>query len=161
MRTFSNILTVVFIGLVFNTCGDYGEPIGSPIIISDSEHHIGDDPGASTLAVSSEFEMPSDFRYAEISITLPYPNSSGTVAWTSEYPPVFKINGNVIGILPNQLTPYQNCIDENADFVCPFTFTYDITSIVSVGTNIFYVRSVGNSGSSNDFVFSDVSVHFQ
>lgn len=164
MKTLSKILIVVFIGLAFNTCGDYGEygnTHGSPIIISNIEHHVGLNPGAEGRAVSSEFEMSSEFSYAEITITLPYPNSKGTNAWTSEFPPEFKINGNVIGIFPTQLTPYQNCIDEYADFICPFTFTYDITSLVSGGTNVFYARIGGGYGNPEDFVFSDVYVHFQ
>ncbi len=164
MERLSKFLAVFLIGLAFYACGDYGEyadEISSPVIISNSEHHVGLNPGAEGRSVSSEFEMPSVFRYAEITITLPYPNSFGINGWTSKYPPEFQINGNIIGIIPAQLIPYQDCIDEYDDFVCSFTFTYDVTSLVSAGTNVFFVRIGGGYGNPDDFVFSDVYVHFQ
>jgi len=165
MNTFITKTSIIlFLFIVAGSCGDYGdyaEDITSPVIISNIEHHVGDNDGAEGLALSADFEMPSSFDYATISVTLPYPNSHGTSGFTSEYPPEIKINNSKIGIWESQLAEYSNCIDEYGDFNCSLTVSYDITSLLSAGTNSFQIRSVGNYGHADDFVFSDVIVSFE
>lgn len=165
MKTIVTKIIIIFsLSVVVGACGDYGdygETITSPIIISDTEHHVGDNEGAEGLVLSIDFEMPASFENATISIKLPFPNSYGTSGFTSEYPPGIKINGNQIGIWTSQLSEYPDCIDEYADFICTITVNYDITEHLSSGKNSFEIRSVGNYGHADDFVFSDVIVSFE
>ena len=141
--------------------GDYGESITSPVIISNTQHHVGDNDGAEGLMLTADFEMPRSFQYAELSITFPYPDAFGTSGFDVDNPPEIKINGNKVGIWSNQLTQYTDCIDSDRSFVCPITFTYDITSYLTGGTNTFSIRTVAYWDNYDDFAFSNVSISFE
>lgn len=162
-RVYVRAFVIALVVLVFGCgdYGDYGETITSPLVITERQHHVGDNDGAEGLLLTADFTMPSSFGYAELSITFPYPDAFGTSGFDVDSPPEIKINGNKIGVWASELTPYPNCIDSDRAFVCSITFSYDITAYLEGGNNTFSIRSVSYLDNYDDFAFSDVYITFE
>jgi hypothetical protein len=167
MKTKSIGITLFVFALIVSlnySCGDYGsygEDITSPIILSNTQHHVGDNTGAEGMALSADFEMPSNFSYAELQITFDYPNQFNTSGPDVDSPPEIKINGSKIGVWTTDFTAYPNCIDSDREFACTITLAYNITSSARKGSNTFVIRSTGFLDNADDFTFSTVKVIFE
>ena len=159
--------SVLLFTLMLSACGgygdygDYGETISSPVIISNTEHHVGDNPGAEGLALSSKFTLPEGISYASLSITFVYPNSYGQSGPAVDSPPEITINNVKVGVWESDLRAHPNCIDADLEFICNITLSYNITEMVLGGTNTFKIKSTGWGDSADDFVFSTVMVSFE
>lgn len=134
--------------------------ITSPIIISNKQHHVGDNEGAEGLSLYAEFEMPKTFSYAEMDVTLVYPDEFGTSGPDVETPPEIAINDYKVGILSDDFKQYPDCISEDGEFHCTITFTFDITDELQAGKNMFSITSMAYDDNYDDFTFSDVVVRF-
>lgn len=152
------------VALLLNSCGgygDYGSNIISPIVLSDSEHHVGDNSGAEGMSLSAEFEMPSSFSKVELEITFVHPDIDGTSGPDVDTPPEITINGNKVGVYPGDFSQFPDCITAAREFQCTITFVYDITEETRSGINTFQIKSIAFYDHADDFTFSDVLVIFQ
>lgn len=165
LKSFGSLLLAGFIlASTASSCGDYGsygEEITSPIIISSTQHHVGDNEGAEGMVLSADFEMPSNFSFAELVITFVYPNQFDTSGPDVDSPPAITINGSKIGVWTSDLEAFPNCIDSYREFACTITLHYTITSLLVKGTNSFSIRSTGYLDNADDFTFSTVAVNFE
>ena len=159
-----NVAVVLLVALAINSCVPYIDPgssITSPIILSNKQHHVGDNEGAEGLTLYAEFEMPKNFKYAELDITFVHPDEHGTSGPDVETPPEITINGYKIGAYSEDFKLYPECITEDDEFQCSIIFTYDITDVLFAGENVFRITSMVYIDNYNDFTFSDVVIRFE
>lgn len=151
---------LVLIFVVFNSCNKDEDPSSSTIIISDIQHHVGDNTGAEGLSLYAEFEMPESFSSGKLDITFVHPDEDGTSGPDVDTPPEITINGEKIGVYTNDFTQYPECISSR-QFQCTKTLTYDISEALQSGTNEFRISSKAFVDNFDDFTFSDVVVRVQ
>lgn len=159
-----NILTLFLSSLLLNSCFiklDSEPIINSPIIISNQQHHVGDNPGAEGISLYAEFEMPRTFIYAELEITFVYPDENGTSGPDVLTPPEISINDYIVGVFSEDFLQYPDCITEDDEFQCTIIFTYDITDVLFAGNNEFRITSKAYSDNYDDFTISDVIIRFK
>ena len=92
---------------------DPGSTITSPIILSNQQHHVGDNPGAEGLSLYAEFEMPRSFRYAEMDVTFVYPDEDGTSGPDVDTPPEITINGYKVGTFSDDFKQFPDLNSED------------------------------------------------
>lgn len=157
-------VAVLLMALMINSCLPDTEPepsITSPIIISNTEHHVGDNEGAEGLSLYAEFEMPKSFSYAEMDVTFVYPDEAGTSGPDVETPPEITINGLKVGTFSEDFKQFPECISEDDEFQCSIIFTFIITDELKAGTNEFRITSKAFLDNYDDFSFSDVVIRFE
>jgi hypothetical protein len=140
---------------------DPGSTITSPIILSNQQHHVGDNPGAEGLSLYAEFEMPKSFSYAEMDVTFVYPDEDGTSGPDVDTPPEITINGHKVGAFSDDFKQFPDCISEEEEFHCTITFTFIITDELKAGSNEFKITSMAYFDNYDDFTFSDVVIRFE
>jgi hypothetical protein len=158
------LLAVFFTSLLFNSCFptvDKEPSIASPIVLSNRQHHVGDNQGAEGLTLYAEFTMPNSFSYAEMDVTFVYPDADGTSGPDVETPPEITINGYKVGVFSEDFKQYPDCISADGEFHCSITFTFNITDELVAGSNIFRITSMAYLDNYDDFTISDVVVRFQ
>jgi len=159
-----SFVALVLVSILINSCilnDDKDTGITSPIILSDKEHHVGDNEGAEGLSLYSEFEMPKTFRNAEMDMTFVYPDEAGTSGPDVETPPEITINGNKVGTYSSDFMKFPDCITKDKEFHCTITFTFIITDKLQAGSNVFRITSKAYYDNYDDFSFSDVVIRFE
>lgn len=159
-----NIFTLFLAALLVNSCFLNLDPeplITSPIIISNQQHHVGDNIGAEGLSLYAEFEMPKSFVYAEMEITFVHPDEDGTSGPDVVTPPEITINAYKVGVFTEDFMQFPDCITEEDEFQCTIVFTYDITDVLLAGINEFRITSKAYGDNYDDFTFSDVVIRFR
>lgn len=154
---------ILMVSLIINSCipVDQDPIITSPIVLSNQQHHVGDNVGAEGISLYAEFEMPKSFWYATLEITFVYPDEDGTSGPDVETPPEITINGYKVGVYSSEFKIYPDCITEYDEFQCNITIVYDITNEVQTGNNEFRITSKAYGDSYDDFTFSDVLINFE
>ncbi len=158
------LVAVILVSYLVNSCipiVDKEPSITSPIILSNRQHHVGDNEGAEGLSLHAEFEMPTTFRYAEMDVTFVYPDEHGTSGPDVETPPEITINGYKVGIFSDDFKQFPECITTDGEFHCSVTFTINITDELKSGTNVFSITSMAFFDNFDDFTISDVVIRFE
>ena len=159
-----NLILLLLLAVLLSSCFrnlDEEPTITSPIIISNQQHHVGDNPGAEGLSLYAEFEMPKNFSYAELDITFVYPDEDETSGPDVDTPPEVSINGYKIGTFKEDFLQYPECISDDREFHCTITFTFVVTDVLQAGSNEFRITSKAYLDNYDDFTFSDVEVLFE
>jgi len=159
-----SFISLFLVSFLINSCVlnvDKDTGITSPIILSDKEHHVGDNEGAEGLSLYAEFEMPKTFRYAEMDVTFVYPDEAGTSGPDVETPPEITINGHKVGIYSSDFMKHPECITKDNEFHCTITFTFIITDKLQAGSNVFRITSKAYFDNYDDFSFSYVVIRFE
>ena len=137
------------------------DPVRQEIVVAAGAHHIGDNSGAEGTTFTSEFQVPSSFDSASVSISFLFPNALDVSGPEIDSPPRVTLNGSVLGLTPSDFPANPACITGTGpgrEYSCDISFSLPATSALEVGTNTISVISEAASGGDDDFVFSDVLV---
>jgi hypothetical protein len=129
------------------------------IVITDGEHHLGDNPTADGLTYEDDFTVSGSFGDVEVSIKFLYPNNADQSGPEIDSPPDIMINGEKVGLYPSDFPDNPGCINQYREYECDVTIVRDATSAVVEGNNTIQVVAQGAAHTGDDdFVFTDLSV---
>ena len=134
-------------------------PAPTVIVISDGEHHLGDNPGSEGQTYDGDFTLSGSFGDIELSIKFLYPNNAGQSGPEIDSPPDIMVNGEKVGLFPSDF-PDNDCVSQYREYECDVTLTSDATAVAVEGLNTIQVvaQGVAHPGD-DDFVFTDLEVH--
>jgi hypothetical protein len=133
-------------------------PAPTVIVVTDDEHHLGDNPGSEGQTYDGEFTLSGSFGDVGVSIKFLYPNSAGQSGPEIDSPPDIMVNGEKVGLYPSDF-PDNECVSQYREYECDVTLTRDATAAVVAGLNTIQVVSQGAAEpGDDDFVFTDLKV---
>jgi len=133
---------------------------GTPtvIVVTDDEHHLGDNSGSEGQTFAGDFTLSGSFGDVEVSIKFLYPNNAGQSGPEIDSPPDILVNGDRVGLFPSDF-PDNGCVSEYREYECDVTLTRDATGVVVAGLNTIQVVAQGEAHpGDDDFVFTDLEV---
>ena len=134
-------------------------PTPTVIVISDDEHHLGDNEGAEGQTYEENFTISGSFGDVEVSIKFLHPNDAGQSGPEIDSPPDIIVNGVRIGLAPADFPDNPGCINQWREYDCDVTITKDATSAAVADSNTIQVVAQGAAHpGDDDFVFTDLKV---
>ncbi len=159
MVQIASLLAVTCLLVSCSSSNPSDSPVPTVIVISDDEHHLGDNAGAEGQTYEDNFIISSFFGDVEVSIKFLHPNSAGQSGPEIDSPPDIIINGERVGLAPSDFPDNPACINQWREYDCDVTITRDATSAVTVGNNTIQVVSQGAAHpGDDDFVFTDLKI---
>ena len=134
-------------------------PVPTVIVISDDEHHLGDNEGSEGQTYEEDFTISGSFGDVEVSIKFLHPNDAGQSGPEIDSPPDIIINGVRVGLAPSDFPDDPGCINQYREYDCDVTITLDATSAVVADSNTIQVVAQGEAHpGDDDFVFTNLKV---
>jgi hypothetical protein len=168
VRTYSSWLALASVALLvaasclLGSCSDSSpsDPdVPNVILITDEEHHLGDNPGSEGQTYDGNFTISGSFGDVEVSIKFLYPNSAGQSGPEIDSPPDIMVNGAKVGLYATDFPDNAGCISQYREYECDVTIVRDATAEAVQGVNTIQVvaQGVAHPGD-DDFVFTDLRV---
>ena len=134
-------------------------PAPAVIVVTDAEHHLGDNSGSEGQTYEGSFTLSGSFGDVEVRITFLYPNNAGQSGPEIDSPPDIMVNGEKIGLFPVDFPDNEQCVSQYREYECDVTLTKDATEAVVEGLNTIQVVAQGAAHpGDDDFVFTDLEV---
>jgi hypothetical protein len=155
-------LTVVAAACLLVSCSSSNPsdaPAPTVIVITDGEHHLGDNPGSEGQTFEGGFTLSGSFGDVDVRISFLYPNDAGQSGPEIDSPPDIMVNGEKVGLYPSDFPDNAQCINQYREYECDVTLTRDATAAVVEGLNTIQVVSQGAAHpGDDDFVFTDLVI---
>lgn len=159
--SFACVVLLLVVSCALLSCSSNPSDPESPtvIVITDGEHHLGDNQGSEGQTYDDDFTLSGSFGDVEVSIKFLYPNSAGQSGPEIDSPPDIIINGERVGLSPSDFPDNAGCINQYREYECDVTLVRDATSAVVEGDNTIQVVSQGAAHpGDDDFVFTNLVV---
>jgi hypothetical protein len=129
------------------------------ITITEEQHHLGDNQGSEGIEYSANFDVPSSYNIATLSITFLYPNDAGQSGPELDSPPEIQINDMRIGLSTSDFPDSSGCISDFREYECDVIIFKDIADEIKIGNNTVRIISKGAAhDGDDDFVFTDLKI---
>ena len=136
-----------------------GPGVPTVIVVTDDEHHLGDNAGSEGQTYDDSFTLSGSFGDVKVSIKFLYPNNAGQSGPEIDSPPDILVNGEKVGLYPSDFPDNAQCISQYREYECDVTLTRDATDEVVEGANTIQVVAQGAAHpGDDDFVFTDLEI---